>query len=341
MIYLRIGTRLLFIRSKNPENTRNRFLQLPEYREVTLEEGQSQSDENNSLLFITNAGIDLTDPDDAEHIILAPCNGTEVLSEVVNRNLFEDIDHIDMGPRILVLRVPDKEEEIIQRLAEDYQGQIVSYNDGVRIGEKNQTLLGLTRERLQQAIDAKGFYDKLILIDEPLPHCYAQLRREALLYITHSLEDSAWYEYRINLYDSYENYKLHYDRLIEVVSGLEMGFILGEQWTKDHALMLLSVLAYQVRFFSFFKPENVKRILVGLEYDDQGNRLADFDLYYRNKKVRWNDIVADGGTSKGKRNKKEEGITFRKELLEKLPSATKEELFRLEKKIIDKLNRSK
>ncbi len=336
MIYLRVGTRLLFIRSTNPQETSQRLTMHLGCREVTLEEGQRESDENSTLLFITPTGLEITDSDDAAYILLAEGSGTAVLSEVINQQLMDDIERIDMGPRILIFRVPEIEDEIIEVLAKDFNARRVTWKEGVRLGEKGQTMLGLTTQRLHQALDEKAVHNQHLLIDQPLNECYAQLRREALLYITHSLKDGSWYEYRINLYDTKENYELHYKRLIQVISGLEMGMILGESWTRDHALALMSVMAYQVRLFSFLKPPEIKKILVGLEYDEKGHRLADFDLYHRNKKVAWTETQKNTVRLGDKRNKKEEGIHLRNELMVKMPVREKDKLLQLEEKLKEK-----
>jgi hypothetical protein len=87
--------------------------------------------------------------------------------------------------------------------------------------------------------------------------------------------------------------------------------ILGESWTRDHALALFSVLAYQVRLFTLTEPAAVKRILMALEADDEGKRFVDMDLYYRNRKVSKSD--------KSVRDAKREGrAELRRELLGRL-----------------------
>ncbi|MEN1760456.1 hypothetical protein [Anoxynatronum sibiricum] len=330
MVYLRIGTRLLFLRAASPEDTCRQLSQKLHLRQVSLDEGQRESDKNTSLIFVTPTGLEMTDPDDAHGILLAQGSGTAVLSQIINEGLSSIIERVDMGPRILLMRVPEHEEAVLDALAKDYHAQTVTWHEGVRLGEKDQTLLGLTTHRLHQALGEQAVYPRQLLIDQPLHDCYAQLRREALLYITHTLKDGSWYEYRINLYDNRGQYEVHYHRLIHVIAALELGFILGESWTRDHALTLLAVMAYQVRLFSFLPPEAIKKILMGLEYDDEGKRLADFDLYYRNRKVGWTDTQKEKHRMSEKRNKKEEGQYRRQELLEKLTGKERERLYRLE-----------
>lgn len=330
MVYLRVGTRLLFIRAESPDDACRKLQDELNAHTATLEEGLQEAGENHSLLFITPAGLTLTDADDAKHILVVEGGGTAILSQIINAGLSHEIERVDMGPRIMILRVPDNEEKVMQALEKDYDARRVTWKEGVRLGEKDQTLLGLTTQRIHQALGDNAVYHHHLLINQPLPECYTQLRREALLYITHNLKDGSWFEYRINLYDTRGHYELHYQRLVQVIAGLELGFILGESWTRDHAMALLSVLAYQVRLFSFMPPEAIKKILIGLEYDEAGNRLADFDLYYRNKKIAWTGIIDRAAPKTDKRNKIEEGIYRRNELMEKLAQREKDRLKRLE-----------
>lgn len=158
------------------------------------------------------------------------------------------------------------------------------------------------------------FLGPKLLIPQHARVVQGKLRLEGLRLITQSLTDSQWYELRINIYDSYGRYKEHYDRLMFVLSKLEIGMVLGESWTKDYAVMLYSVLTYQVRLFTFFKPIEVKKLLMALEYTADGKRLVDFDLYYKNKKIHWSSV----SKAKGKQNKHEDASSYRKDLYAKL-----------------------
>ncbi len=330
MVFLRTGTRFLFFRSECPDQTCQDFQEIMGYEKVSLEEGYRRSGENSSLLCITTTEPVITDTDDARHIFIVEDSGSSILCDLINRQLSKGIRRIDMGPRLLFLRVPAKEESILDRLSEAYEARRVSWKEGVRLGEKDQTMLGITTQRLHQVLDDRIVHPVHLLIDQPLSQCYLQLRREVLRYITYSLEDGAWFEYRINLFDTEGLYELHYQRLNLVLTGLELGMTLGEMWTRDHAMALMSVMAYQVRLFSFTKPLEMKRLLVGLEYDDNGRRVADFDLYYRNKKVPWTSTQKETPSLRKRRNKQEEGMHLRKELMETLPEAERTRLLQLE-----------
>ncbi len=330
MIFLRMGTRIFFLRSNNPKVTCDQLIEKLGYKSVSLTEGQSDSDENSTLIFITPVGFEITDPDDAEFILLAGETGTTVLADIINLNLSSEIDRVDMGPRIVVFRVPSNENEFADMLTKNYEGKRVSWKDGVRLGEKEQTMISLTTQRLHQPIKRQDVFSDHVLVDQNQQECFARLGREALFYLNHNLKDSSWYEYRISLYDAYDNYEKHYQRLVQVFSGLETGLVIGEGWTKDYAHIVMSIMVYQIKLFSFSPPAEIKKILIGLEYDDTGHRLADLDLYNKNRKVSWTE-VQKGETEK--RSKKDEGVYLRSELMKKMPEKEKERILKLENEI--------
>lgn len=330
MIFLRMGTRIIFLRSANPKTTFNQLTDKLRYKSVTFEQGQSDSDEHSTLIFITSIGPEITDPDDAEYILLANETGTTVLADIINLKACAEIDKVDMGPRIVVFRVPGNENEFADMLSKNYEGKRVSWKDGVRLGEKEQTLISLTTQRLHQAIKSEDFFSDHILVDQNQKECFARLGREALFYLNHNLKDSSWYEYRISLYDAYDNYEKHYQRLVQVFSGLETGLVIGEGWIKDYAHIVMSIMVYQIKLFSFSTPAEIKKILIGLEYDDTGHRLADLDLYNKNRKVSWTEVQKG---VKEKRAKKDEGIYLRSELMKRLPEKEKERILKLENEI--------
>lgn len=330
MIFLRMGTRIIFLRSTQPQTTCDKLKEQLGYKSVTLPQGQSDSNENSTLIFITPIGLKVTDPDDAEFILLASDTGATVLADIINLKVSAEIDKVDMGPRIIVFRVPSNESEFADMLAKNYDGKRVPWKEGVRLGEKDQTLISLTTQRLHQPIKSEEFFSDHILVNQNQKECFARIGREALFYLNHNLKDASWYEYRISLYDAYDNYEKHYQRLVQVFSGLETGLVLGEGWMKDYAHIVMSIMVYQIKLFSFSPPAVVKKILIGLEYDDEGNRLADFDLYNKNRKVSWTE-VQKGETKK--RTKLDEGIHLRNELMKKLPEKERERILQLEKDI--------
>ena len=314
MLLFRMGPRYLFIRSESINEITN-FLETELNGEVTdFQQGMEKSTEHSTLCFITYINHEKTHIEDAKKIVLINDGSSFILSSIINSHICELLHKIDIGPTSIVMRLPGEEYKLINRLKTIFDGKEVDWVDGIDLGERNDTILAFTNKVLGAPV--ADFLGPKLLIPQPARTVQERLRSEGLRFITQSLTDSQWYELRINIYDSYGNYKEHYDRLMFILSKLEIGMILGENWTKDYAVMLYSVLTYQVRLFTFFKPDDVKEILMALEYTIDGKRLVDFDLYYKNKKIHWSSIIK----TNERKNKIEYAKDCRQNLYQKLKS---------------------
>jgi hypothetical protein len=326
-----MGPRYLFIRTENV-NEITRFLELELSGEETdFQKGFERASENCTLCFITDINIEKTCIEDAKKIVLVHDVASVILSSIINNHSCNLLQRIDMGPSTIVMRIAGNEQKLIDQLKVVFDGTEVDWVDGIRIGEKDDTILSFTNKSINDTISSSDFLDTKLLISQPSTEVRGRLRVEGLRYITQNLNDSKWFELRINIYDTYGKYKEHYDRLMYVMSKLEIGMILGEGWTKDHAVILYSVLAYQVRLFTFFTPQEIKMILIALEYSVDGKRLVDFDLYYNNHKLYWYDVIK----TKGRKTKPEEAKACRQNLYEKLKPEYIETLELMEKSIIE------
>lgn len=332
MLFLRMGARLLFLRTEKIEELKDFIVKKLGGKIREFEQCLDESTEDSTIVFITDAQREKTDIDDARYIILIREPSSIFLASILTSHLSGLIHRADLGPACLIMRIAGDENKVVDRLKKSYDGEIISWKEGIRKGEKMDTILALTNKPIGGKLGGKDFIESLLLLPHPVNNVQKRLRLEGIVFITQSMDDGQWYELRINIYDSKGYYSEHYRRLMLILNQLELGMVLGETWTRDHALVLYSVLAYQVRLFTLYPPEKVKKILLGLEYDEEGERLVDFDLYYRNKKVSWVDIERN----QKKRNKVEECKQYRKELFEKLPEITVEKLIQLELEIKQK-----
>jgi hypothetical protein len=92
--------------------------------------------------------------------------------------------------------------------------------------------------------------------------------------------------------------------------------ILGEGWGRDYAHILMAVRIYRISFFTFLPPEGVKEILMGLEYDAEGERIADLDLYRGREKISWGGLLSKKGPLQ---DRTALGRAFREKLSSRLP----------------------
>lgn len=313
MLLFRMGPRYLFLRTEYINEVSNFLKENLKGETTDFRQGMERASEYSTLCFITGINHEKTYIEDAKEIVLINNGSSAILSSFINNNVCALLQKVDMGPASIAMRIPGNECKLIDKIKELLGGKEVDWVEGIGLGEKDDTIIAFTNKALTGPV--ADFYDTKLLIPKPIREVQGKLRLEALRLITQSLDDSQWYELRINIYDSYGKYKENYDRLMFVLSKLEIGMILGESWTKDFAIILYSVLTYQVRLFTFFTPQDVKKILMALEFTKDGQRLVDFDLYYKNKKIYWYEV----DKTKGRRsNKVDEAKSYRQSLYKKL-----------------------
>ncbi|NLM97875.1 MAG: hypothetical protein GX175_09770 [Halanaerobiaceae bacterium] len=328
MIFARKGPRYLFFHSLNPSILENFLINLSGGESTELSDALEKSGENDTIVFLP---IDKTKRrvGSTERVIYVPHSPLVVISEMINNGLTDNIIRIDSGAGQIVMRIPEKANKVIEQIRERYHSEPVSLYEAIEKGTADETILSFTDKAIRNKIHSLDLIKENLLIKRPVEKLVQELRRDAVRYITHGLDIDEWYELRINIYDSRENYKLQYQRLSMVLSDLEAGFILGESWTRDHAIALLSVVAYQIRLFTFLSPEEIKGILLSLEYDSEGNRLVDYDLYFKNRKINWHRAAGEWENI----DRVSLSLEMREKLLSNLSAETLENLKIIEKKL--------
>lgn len=331
MLLTRLGPRYLFIRTEHTDEV-IRFLEEKLDGETTdVWKAIEKASDNSTICFITGVNHRKTRVEDAKKIVLVNEASTIILGSIINNQKSYLINRVDLGPASVVMRIAGNGEKLIEKLKDMLSAKEVELIEGIGLGEKDDTIISFTDKAINGPVPPDDFLKTTLLIPQPIREVQHILRTEALRLITQALEDSQWYELRINIYDSSGRYEENYKRLMFVLSKLEIGMILGESWTKDHAVMLFSVLTYQLRLFTFYTPNEIKKILMALEFTTDGNRLVDYDLYYKNKKVHWHESTK---LKDKKITKVELALKYRKDLYEKLKAEDIETLENMERNLI-------
>lgn len=316
MLFLRTGPEYMCLHTDNPTQIEAALTELGSVRGQHLTTGLGYAGENDCVVVMTSPY--------AETVFTVPHSAAAVLTNLITSRAVAAINKVELGPGLILMRIPTVGSTLILQLEEEYQGRKVDLKSGVTIGDSDDTLLGFTVHPMGKSVPTKELEPELLLIHRPARSLFQELRQGAVRYFTEALKEgeSEWYELRINIYDAYGNYSLHLARLIEVLEELEVGLILGERWTRDHAFALLSVAAYQVRLFSHWHPLEIKSLLLGLEYNADGRRIVDIDLYYKNQKLNWVQTVK----GRGRQSRAAVGAAARDALLARLSPATRKHL---------------
>lgn len=250
-------------------------------------------------------------------------------------NLFQEpyrslITAIRPAPHIVIMRAVDNLSTVLDEVRKDLGGQIGSFSDILDQGNDQTTLLALTDKPLNRNLIISDFYPQFLKLEGKYHDLLKELRMHALKYLNSGIGKRDWNEIEIRIFDRYSAYKLHYERLIEVFESLELGFVLGESWSKDYPRFMMSVEVYRVRFFTFHDPKLIKQLLLGLEYLEDGTRIVDYDVYYNHKKIDWTDAL-EKGDPKGRNVA---ALLYRKRIVDRLTEDTIQSLKQYEAAIL-------
>ncbi len=325
MILVRTGPRFIYFRSSDKDKLLALLEEEYSTARKTLDQAIEESGEGDTILFVLTKDEKKEQITGSSPVLMVSIGSSPILISVINNEQLQDsIEEAELGPGLLVMKAPPPGEKILEKVKEEYAAIPTPLQEAIIKGCTEWSVLCFTSCPLSRPLSPSDLLDSTLLIKKEVPELFQELRRQAVKYLTEELEEGEWRELKINIYDSWERYNIHYKRVTTVIEDLEMGFILGETWSVDHPFVLMSVPVFQVRLFTYMSPKEVKRILMALEYDTEGNRVADLDLYSQNKKVEW------GGVEKGrKKNRKDIALSYSDKYLPGLTDDASNRLGRL------------
>lgn len=258
-----------------------------------------------------------------------------LLCDIINRNLAGKIRRIRISPPNILMRLMGNMDKAIDQIALDLKAQEAMRGGLMQNLDEPSVLLSFTSSPLNQLVRTEEFYKRALLIDKPFGPLLTFLRSKAQEYLNISLGSPDWNEVSITLFDAMDQFSLHYQRLVTVLQGLDLGVIVSENWESEYTVALRKSEIYRVKTLTPLPPQELKKIAMGLEYDDEGRRVVDLDVYYEGKKISWASEY-----KVHQRPRDEIGVMHRRRLLSKLPAEAKGVLLRMDAQI-DKSGRHK
>lgn len=263
---------------------------------------------------------------DFEFIAVIDESSEDILIRLVQ--LKEKVKLIDLRatPRMILMRTTGDNQKYISTVNNDVAGSIINMEDTFE-NYGNGTIILFTDKKINGPRSLSDFNEKAIYSNIKYNELVKYLNTHRVKYINASIDNKDWSELSIKIYDSYELYDLHYNRLSMVLNELDCGLILGESWGRDAALAFLAVDVYKVRLFTYLDPLEIKKITLALEYNSNGERIVDYDLFTKRKKHDWTQVRI-----KGIKGRAELGMYYRDKLMSELNGNTVNKLNELEGK---------
>ncbi|AFL94469.1 hypothetical protein CL1_0257 [Thermococcus cleftensis] len=319
MRILRFGPSILFLRTPHAEAVRGALAEMFGVEEMPTDEAIKMSSEFETIVFVTEEWKKETIP--PETAFLIGFHAPVVLSGIINAGL--PVEKVHVESTLIFIRVPSRVEEGLKLLSEKYGGVIMDIRTALDEGETGDTIIGVTRKKLNSPIGPEDI-DGAVLVRRDFLSVYRELSIDLPVLLLKLMPE--WNEITIKIYDTDKRYEENIERLMMVIEDLDLGFVVGEGWDWDYPRPFMRVPVYKLKLLTWEDPVRVKFLLKGLEYRGY-KRLCDIDVFVEGKKIHW--------TSLGKYDSKFELAKAAREELEKnLSGDVLERLHRIEEVLV-------
>jgi hypothetical protein len=298
MSFVRSGPRMLIVEPKDETLFRSFLISHFDHFKIpesikTFEDIVSVMTHHQTLIYITkNAKVNITQFEIDSCVILEE-SCQSFLMKALNSNGSALITYVRRAPRIIIMKVIGSVEKTVDDIAEDFKATIESTKT-ILSTHSDGTVIFFTKGNINKKLAFSDFFAKAVYTTEHFSTIINILDHHALKYINRNTENKDWYDLTINIRDKYEDYKTHYDRLIYTLDCLGAGMVLKEGWSEETGRFFSTTGVYKLTLYTYLEPIEVKKILLALEYMENGERIIDFDLYYKKKKIHWDEVKVKG-----------------------------------------------
>lgn len=226
---------------------------------------------------------DIRDLNPSQSVVLN-MSAQAFLMALINSGGAEAVTHISRAPRLIIMKIIGDVDHAVERVAEDFKAGIEPTRDILGLYDSG-TIIFFTQANINKNLNYSDFYPRAIYTADHFSEVINTLDHHALKYVNGGNGESKWAPCTIVIKDSREAYKLHCDRLMAVIDSLGMGMVLRDGWTETGGLLFGGDRVYEIVLYTYWEPMALKQILMALEFMENGERIATFDLYFGRKRI--------------------------------------------------------
>lgn len=327
---VRSGPKMLLLESPDVDSLKEFLISQIGAKEYEFNLAFENASEEFTILYLTEKMKEIVNESDIVHTLVIPEEPDVALCCLINSKQNGLVSNIRTAPRIIIVRAIGGMDKVICEIHKEHGGSFGPLMELWNSHSGKGTLVAVTDKPLHLNMKISDLYETCLFIEQSFYPLFKSLRLHALKYLNMGLDNKDWYEIEIRIYDRYSAYKLHYQRLAAIIDLLDLGIILGESWAKDYPRFMMAVGVYRLRFFTFHDPKYIKKILLGLEYLEDGTRIVDYDIYYQRKKIDWSDAIEKNEPH----TRHLLGLKYHNEIYSHLSSQESEDIKKLEEEIL-------
>ncbi len=254
-----------------------------------------------------------------------------LLITLISSRISDGLSEIFMLPGYIMMRLMGDMEKGIDAIRRDIGGEIIDRDPIFRPDiPGTSSIIYFTERSLAKAIDADNIHAKALLVHTRSKGALVQyLSLHGMEYMGDSLGTPDWTDAEIKICDSDGFFDLHRERLLTVVRGMQVGMVLEEKWEREQALTKRTIPVYMMKLYSPLRLSDIKKLAMGLEYNAEGSRFVDFDVYSGDRKISaFTELEKNPGETRN-----QIGMKNRNEIIKNLDMDSISELLRIEQEI--------
>ena len=334
---MRGAPRLLLLETKNGEQLGSFLDRRMAEHAYDLREAWGKAGEQQTLVFLKDtAGKKAEETGswlEGSRIYVISEGTEDLLCALVNEGLCSLVERVESRHGGLIVRTFGEIDAIVDLLKAELGAHEIGGPEWTTWPDRQGTTVLFTEKSLRNIVEPSDLHPRRLVLPMRNEVAIRVMRRSIVRYVTSGLSGRSWHAVELRLYDKYGLYDLHYRRVMRVLEALELGFVVGEGWSRDFARVLLELKCYSLKMVTPIAPAEVKRAMLGLEYAADGRRIADFDVYAGKEKVSWTGVPDEKRRGDGREAL---GLRARADLLVRLEPADREKLEALEAEILSK-----
>lgn len=268
-------------------------------QKLRFDEIVSELQSDQTLIYVTDSGVENILRIEVTSCVVIDVSPQVFMMSLINLKMCDLIRFIRKSPRTVFMKLISEPEKTIQEIANDFDGS-VEFTNSVYNKHSEGTIILFTQGNIHKKLRENELYNEAVYTTKVFSEVINTLDHHSLKYVNRNVKENLWVELVIKIQDDVEAYKIQYERLMMVLDQLDVGIVLKESWGEEGIKIFSSCEVYELTLFTYLKPLEVKKILFALEFLENGERIVNYDLYQKRKKIRWEDLKVAGITDQSK-----------------------------------------
>lgn len=275
-----------------------------------------------TLIYI-NSDNDFMSEFNIEKALVVDTSLQNIIITAINHYEIAHIKSVEKAPRSIVMQVLSDPNDAVRAIAEDLKGIQVGKNE-VLAHQNEGTIVFFTKENINKKVNFNDLYHSAVYTTEHFAEVISELDEHSLKYINADADDTKWNEVTIAI-KLFIDQKTNYDRIRFMLDSLSAGIILKEGWVAESGWFSSGNMTYQMIVYTHLTPSELKKFLTSMEYLENGERVAEIELYSKKKRVH-----TDETELKEYGSRENLSLHYRYELYKQMTPSDKQHLMSLE-----------